>query len=391
VTSSARSPFASRMNRLGTETAFEVLARAKALEAQGRDIVHLEIGEPDFDTPENIIEAGVKAMRGGQTHYVAAAGMPELRDAVAAEMKRTRGLDVGRENVVVFPGGKPTMSYLILALINEGDEVIYPNPGFPIYESMIEFVGAKAVPLPLLEDQGFGFDAAAIEERITERTRMLIINSPGNPTAGVLEPELLDQVAEIAVKHNLFVLSDEIYSRLLFDGREHHSIATRPGMAERTCILDGFSKTYSMTGWRLGYGVMPEEVAQRVTQIGINFHSCTAAFTQLAGVEALTGPQDSVETMRSTFEGRRDFIVDGLNALPGFRCISPAGAFYAFPNIEGTGKPAKELADLILNEAGVAVLPGTAFGAHGEGFLRLSFANSRENIALALERIAGVL
>lgn len=391
MNSSAGFPLAERMGRLGTETAFEVLARAKALEAQGRDIVHLEIGEPDFDTPENIVEAGVKALQTGHTHYVPAAGIPELRDAVAAEMKRTRGLDVTREQVVVFPGGKPTMSYLILALINEGDEVIYPNPGFPIYESMIEFVGAKAVPLPLTEESGFGFDAAAIEERITERTRMLIINSPGNPTAGVLEPSLLDQVAEIAVKHNLFVLSDEIYSRLLFDGREHHSIATRPGMAERTCILDGFSKTYSMTGWRLGYGVMPEDVAQRVTQIGINFHSCTAAFTQIAGVEALTGPQDSVETMRATFEKRRDFIVEGLNALPGFRCISPGGAFYAFPNIEGTGRKARELADTILNDAGVAVLPGTAFGAHGEGFLRLSFANSRENIAQALERIAGVL
>lgn len=391
MTSPAGIPLAERMGRLGTETAFEVLARAKALEAQGRDIIHLEIGEPDFDTPENIVEAGVKALRTGHTHYVPAAGIPELRDAVAAEMKRTRGLDATREQVVVFPGGKPTMSYLILALINEGDEVIYPNPGFPIYESMIEFVGAKAVPLPLTEDSGFGFSAEAIEERITDRTRMLIINSPGNPTAGVLEPELLDQVAEIAVKHDLFVLSDEIYSRLLFDGREHHSIATRPGMAERTCILDGFSKTYSMTGWRLGYGVMPEDVAQRVTQIGINFHSCTAAFTQLAGVEALTGPQESVETMRATFEKRRDFIVDGLNALPGVRCISPGGAFYAFPNIEGTGKNARELADTILNDAGVAVLPGTAFGAHGEGFLRLSFANSRENIAQALERIAGVL
>ncbi|MEZ6195739.1 MAG: low-specificity L-threonine aldolase [Planctomycetota bacterium] len=361
-----RPALARRMARLGTETAFEVLARAKALEAKGRDIIHLEIGEPDFDTPANVVEAGARAIREGHTHYVNAAGIPELRQAIADEMKRSRGVVCGPENVVVFPGGKPTMSYLILALIDSGDEVIYPNPGFPIYESMIEFVGGVAVPLPLLEERDFGFDASAIEKLITPRTKMIILNSPGNPTAGVLGDDLLEEVAAIAKKHDIFVLSDEIYSRLLFDGRRHHSIAALPGMAERTCILDGFSKAYSMTGWRLGYGVMPAELAKRITQIGINFHSCTAAFTQLAGVEALTGPQDSVEEMRAKFELRRDMIVDGLNAIPGFRCPKPAGAFYAFPNIEGTGRGSREVADLLLDQAGVAVLPGTAFGKHGE-------------------------
>ncbi len=383
--------FADRMNRLGTESAFEVLARAKALEADGKDIIHLEIGEPDYDTPANIVEAGAKALRDGFTHYGPAAGLPEFRQAIANEINQTRGIAVGPENVVVFPGAKPVMSYLMLALIGEGDEVIYPNPGFPIYESMIEFLGGKAVPLPLLEDKGFGFDAATVEALITDKTKLIILNSPGNPTGGALSDELLREVAEICKKHDVFVLADEIYSRILYGDTSFFSITKVDGMLDRTCILDGFSKTYSMTGWRLGYGVMPVALAERMTQIAINFNSCTASFTQIAGIEALTGDQGPVEEMVAEFEARSKLIVDGLNALPGVRCALPGGAFYVFPNIEGTGRDAATLANSILYDAGVAVLPGTAFGKHGEGFLRLSFANSRENISRALDRIAKVL
>ena len=381
---------ADRMSRLGTESAFEVLARAKKLEAQGKHIIHLQIGEPDFDTPANVVEAGIKALREGWTHYGPAAGLPQLREAVAAEMRRTRGIEVAAENVVVFPGAKPCMSYLLEALIQEGDEVIYPNPGFPIYESMIRFTGGKAVPLPLLIENDFSFDVDAVEARITPKTRLLIINSPGNPTGGVVPRRTIEAVARLCIERNIFVLSDEIYSRVLYQP-EYFSITQVPGMLERTCILDGFSKTYSMTGWRLGYGVMPTALAERLTQLAINYNSCVAGFTQLAGVEALTGDQSAVRSMVTEFDRRRKLIVAGLNAIKGVRCLEPRGAFYVFPSIVGTGMKARELADRLLNEAGVAVLPGTSFGAHGEGHLRLSFANSAANLELALERMRGLL
>ncbi|WP_376792191.1 pyridoxal phosphate-dependent aminotransferase [Thermoflexus sp.] len=377
---------AQRMSRLGTETAFEVLARAKALEAQGREIIHLEIGEPDFDTPAHIKAAAVRALDEGYTHYTPAAGIPALREAIADYIRRTRGIPVGPENVVVVPGGKPIMFFAILALVEEGDEVIYPNPGFPIYESMIRFVGGHPVPLRLRMENEFRVDVEELARLITPRTRMLILNSPANPTGGVLTREDLAAIAELCLKHDLVVLSDEIYSRIIYEG-EHVSIASFPGMLERTIILDGFSKTYAMTGWRLGYGVMPEPLAEAVTRLMINSNSCTAAFTQIAGITALTGPQDDVDRMVAAFRERREVIVEGLNRIPGFRCLKPKGAFYAFPNIEGTGLASRELAAYLLDEAGVAVLSGTAFGEYGEGFLRLSFANSVENIQKALERI----
>jgi aspartate/methionine/tyrosine aminotransferase len=381
---------AERMSRLGTETAFEVLARAKALEAQGREIIHLEIGEPDFDTPAHIKAAAVRALEEGWTHYTPAAGIPALREAIADYIRRTRGIPVGPEHVVVVPGGKPIMFFAILALVEEGDEVIYPNPGFPIYESMIRFVGARPVPLRLRMENEFRVDVEELARLITPRTRMLILNSPANPTGGVLTREDLEAIAELCLKHDLVVLSDEIYSRILYEG-EHISIASFPGMLERTIILDGFSKTYAMTGWRLGYGVMPEPLAEAVTRLMINSNSCTAAFTQIAGIAALTGPQDNVDRMVAAFRERREVMVEGLNRLPGFRCLKPKGAFYAFPNIEGTGMSSRELAHYLLEEAGVAVLSGTAFGEYGEGFLRLSFANSIENIQKALERIEKAL
>ncbi|WP_448591911.1 pyridoxal phosphate-dependent aminotransferase [Thermoflexus hugenholtzii] len=381
---------AERMSRLGTETAFEVLARAKALEAQGREIIHLEIGEPDFDTPSHIKAAAVRALEEGWTHYTPAAGIPALREAIADYIRRTRGIPVGPEHVVVVPGGKPIMFFAILALVEEGDEVIYPNPGFPIYESMIRFVGARPVPLRLRMENEFRVDVEELARLITPRTRMLILNSPANPTGGVLAREDLEAIAELCLKHDLVVLSDEIYSRILYEG-EHISIASFPGMLERTIILDGFSKTYAMTGWRLGYGVMPEPLAEAVTRLMINSNSCTAAFTQIAGIAALTGPQDDVDRMVAAFRERREVMVEGLNRLPGFRCLKPKGAFYAFPNIEGTGMSSRELAHYLLEEAGVAVLSGTAFGEYGEGFLRLSFANSIENIQKALERIEKAL
>ncbi len=381
---------AERMSRLGTETAFEVLARAKALEAQGREIIHLEIGEPDFDTPAHIKAAAVRALEEGWTHYTPAAGIPALREAIADYIRRTRGIPVGPENVVVVPGGKPIMFFAILALVEEGDEVIYPNPGFPIYESMIRFVGGRPVPLRLRMENEFRVDVEELARLITPRTRMLILNSPANPTGGVLTREDLEAIAELCLKHDLVVLSDEIYSRILYEG-EHISIASFPGMLERTIILDGFSKTYAMTGWRLGYGVMPEPLAEAVTRLMINSNSCTAAFTQIAGIAALTGPQDDVDRMVAAFRERREVMVEGLNRLPGFRCLKPKGAFYAFPNIEGTGMSSRELAHYLLEEAGVAVLSGTAFGEYGEGFLRLSFANSIENIQKALERIEKAL
>ena len=375
------------MSRLGTETAFEVLARAKALEAQGRDIIHLEIGEPDFTTPANIIEAGVAALRRGETHYTPSAGILPLREAIAEEVSRTRGIPVSVDEVVVTPGGKPIMFYTILALAEPGTEVIYPNPGFPIYESMINFTGAKAVPVPLREEKEFRFDVQELLDKITPQTRLIIINSPHNPTGSVLTRADLQAIADAAQKYDFMILSDEIYIRILYEG-EHISIASFPGMKERTIILDGFSKTYAMTGWRLGYGVMPAALATQISRLMTNSNSCTATFTQYAGVEALRGPQDESYRMVAAFKERRDVIVDGLNRIPGIKCVRPKGAFYVFPNIQGTGMKSKPFADYLLENAGVAALSGTSFGAYGEGYVRFSYANSVENLRRALERIA---
>jgi len=374
---------ATRMSRLGTETAFDVLARARALEAQGREIIHLEIGEPDFDTPANIINAAVEALHNGYTHYTPANGLPPLRQAIAEEVSRTRDIAVHPDQVVVVPGGKPIMFFTLLALCEAGDEVIYPNPGFPIYESMINFVGARPVPIRLSMDKGFSFDLDEFRRLVTDRTRLIILNSPANPTGGVLSADDLAQVAEIALARQIPVLADEIYSHILYDG-VFASIATIPGMEDLTIILDGYSKTYAMTGWRMGYGVMPIELAQQITKLMVNSNSCTAAFAQMAGIEALKGPQAASLEMVAAFRRRRDLIVAGLNEIPGFRCLLPKGAFYVFPNIEGTGKSSQELADYLLKDAGVALLSGTCFGVYGEGFLRLSYANSEANITKAL-------
>ncbi|MEM2202086.1 MAG: pyridoxal phosphate-dependent aminotransferase [Candidatus Bathyarchaeia archaeon] len=380
--------FAKRMASLGTETAFEVLARAKALEKQGKEIIHLEIGEPDFDTPQNIKEAAVKALYAGYTHYVPAAGIPELREAIAEYISKTRNIPVDPEEVVVTPGAKPIMFFAILACVERGEEVLYPNPGFPIYESMINFVGAKPVPIPLKEENDFRLDHEYVKAKITKKTKMIILNSPENPTGGILTREDLKVIADcIANRDDVIVLSDEIYSRIIYEGT-HESIASLPGMKEKTIILDGFSKTYAMTGWRLGYGVMRKDLAEKITQLMINSNSCTCAFVQMAGVEALKGPQDSVEKMVAEFRKRREVIVSGLNNIKGITCKKPKGAFYVFPNIKGTGKKSKEFSDYLLNEAGVAVLPGTSFGKYGEGYLRISFANSVENIKKALDRIS---
>ncbi|MCA1666503.1 MAG: pyridoxal phosphate-dependent aminotransferase [Thermomicrobia bacterium] len=377
---------ASAMGRLGTETAFEVLAKAKALEAQGRSVIHLEIGEPDFDTPAHIVEAAKRALDAGYTHYGPAAGLPELREAIAEEISTSRGISVQADQVVVTPGGKPVMFYAILALCEAGDEIIYQNPGFPIYESMINFVGATAVPLPLLEEKGFAFSIDDLKARITPRTKMLVINSPANPTGGIIPKADLQAIAELALAHNFWVLSDEIYCRLQYEGTPA-SIAAEPGMADRTIILDGFSKTYAMTGWRMGYGVVPPNLAPSIVKLMVNSNSCTASFTQRAGVAAITGPQDAVDAMRAEFRRRRDAIVAALNAIPGVRCELPKGAFYAFPNISGTGLSEREMADRLLQEAGVATLAGTAFGEYGAGYLRLSYANSMENLMEATRRI----
>ena len=380
--------FADRMKTLGTETAFEVLAKAKALERQGKEIVHLEIGEPDFDTPKNIKDAAIKALNSGYTHYTPSAGMPELRQAVADYISKTRKLDVKPEEVVITPGGKPIMFFSILALVNPGDEVMYPNPGFPIYESMINFVGAKPVPIQLKEQNEFGLDTEYVKKMITKKTRMIILNSPENPTGGVVTREQLKVVADsISGRKDVFVLSDEIYSRIIYEGK-HESITQFSGMKDKTILLDGFSKTYAMTGWRLGYGVMRKDLAEKVAQLMTNSNSCTCAFTQLAGVEALTGPQKEPERMDEEFRKRREVIVPGLNNIEGITCKKPHGAFYVFPNITGTGMDSRTLQDHLLNNAGVAALAGTSFGKYGEGYLRLSFANSVENIKKALDRIA---
>ena len=378
---------AGRMSRLGTETAFEVLNRARALEKQGKEIIHLEIGEPDFATPSNIVDAAVDALHMGWTHYGPSAGLPDLRKEIAGYISRTRGVPVSSDEVVVVPGGKPIIFFTMLSLVDEGDEVIYPNPGFPIYESMINYLGGRAVPIPLREERDFALDVNELASLITDRTKVIIINSPHNPTGGVLTRRDIEKVAEAIGDRNIMVLSDEIYSRLLFDGGEHFSIISVPGMQERTILLDGFSKTYAMTGWRMGYGVMRSDLAAHMTRLMTNSNSCTASFTQIAGIEAICGDQSSVDHMRDEFQRRRDVVVAGLNKIKGFSCRMPKGAFYVFPNITKTGWKSKALADALLEQAGVAALSGTAFGEYGEGFLRFSVANSLENLQQALERI----
>ncbi|MGB8597048.1 MAG: pyridoxal phosphate-dependent aminotransferase [Candidatus Sulfotelmatobacter sp.] len=377
---------ARRMSRLGTETAFEVLNKARALERQGKSIIHLEIGEPDFDTPSNVIEAAVDALHKGWTHYGPSAGLPELRQTIADYVSRTRRVKVSADEVVVVPGGKPIIFFTILALIDEGDEVIYPNPGFPIYESMINYVSGKAVPIQLREDHDFSLDVNELAALITDRTKLIILNSPQNPTGGVMQRKDVEQVAKVIGDRNILVLSDEIYSRLLFEG-EHFSIMSVPGMQERTILLDGFSKTYAMTGWRMGYGVMRPDLAAHITRLMTNSSSCTASFTQMAGIEALRGDQSSVDHMCGEFKRRRDVFVAGLNKIKGFSCRMPKGAFYVFPNITKTGWKSKPLADALLEQAGVAALSGTAFGEFGEGYLRFSVANSLENLQQALNCI----
>ena len=377
---------AERMNRLGTETAFEVLARARLLEREGRDVIHLEIGEPDFDTPANIVQAGVDALQGGHTHYGPSPGLTEVRDRIAQEISDTRGISVAGDNVVVTPGAKPIMFFAILALVDEGDEVLYPNPGFPIYESMIDFVGGTPVPMRLSVDREFDMDLDEVAGQITPKTKMMIVNSPNNPCGSIVDRGTLESLAEMAVENDVVVLSDEIYSRYLYEG-EHHSISTFPGMRERTIILDGFSKTYAMTGWRMGFGVMPTELVEPISRLATNSVSCTAAFTQMAAVEALAGPQDAAYEIVAEFKRRRDLIVDGLNAIPGIRCPMPKGAFYAFPSIEGTGMSSREFADGLLQEQAVACLSGESFGRYGAGCVRFSFANSAENIEKALQRM----
>ena len=377
---------AQRMDQIGTEGAFEVLARARALEAQGRDVIHLEIGEPDFATPAHIVEAGAQALRAGHTHYTPPIGVPALRQAIARHVSHSRGVEVSPEQVVVTPGAKPIMFFAMLTLLEAGDEAIYPDPGFPIYRSMIRFVGATPVPLPLHEEQNFRFDADEFRSLVSDRTRLVILNSPHNPTGGALTRQDLEAVAEVAQERDILVLSDEIYDRILYEG-EHLSILSLPGMESHTILLGGFSKTYAMTGWRMGYGVMPRELTGQFAKLIINSNSCTAGFTQQAGIAALEGPQDAVHAMVAAFQKRRQVIVEGLNRIPGFRCLRPAGAFYVFPNVKGTGMSSKAVADCLLQEAGVAVLDGGDFGRQGEGYLRLSYANSVENIQGALERI----
>ena len=378
---------ASRMMDLGTETAFEVLAKARALEAQGREIVHLEIGEPDFDTPKHIVEAGIRALQEGYTHYGPTPGLPELREAIARNSREVRGIDTDPTHVVVTPGAKPIMFYVILALAEPGVEVIYPNPGFPIYESMIRFSGATPVPMQLLEEKNYHPDLEDLAGKITDRTRLIIINSPENPCGSALDREELETIANLVrERSDLYIMADEIYKDILYTG-EHHSIAALPDMPERTIILDGFSKSYAMTGWRLGYGIMPEELVPHVTRLAVNSVSCAASFSQRAAIAALDGPQDEVQAMAAEFARRRRLITDGLRQIPGINCPEPEGAFYVFPSIRETGLSSAEFEARAMNEAGVALLSGAAFGAFGEGYVRLSYANSQENIQKALESL----
>jgi aspartate aminotransferase len=380
---------AGHYERLGTEKAFEVLARARALEAQGRHIIHLEIGEPDFDTPEHVVEAGVRALREGHTHYCPAPGLPELREAAAEHLTRTRGVTVDPARVLVAPGAKWFLFFGVLAVAGEGDEVIYPNPGYPIYESAINWSGAKAVPLPITEETAFAFTADDLAERLTPQTRMVILNSPANPTGGALDRELNVEIAGILADHDCWILTDEVYSELLYEG-VHDSIAAH-GLLDRTILLDGFSKTYAMTGWRLGYAAVPPALIEPLSRFLINSVACTAPAVQLAGVAALTGPHDAIDAMVAEFVRRREVLVEGLNRLPGVSCVMPRGAFYAFPNVTATGIDERTLATRLLDEAGVAVLAGTDFGAHGAGHIRLSYANSLEHLQEALQQMGGLL
>ena len=378
------------MANLGTETAFLVLARAKELEAQGNKIIHLEIGEPDFDTPDNIKAAAIQALNDNFTHYGPSAGLPQAREAFAAYISKDRGVPVTPKQIVITPGAKPIMFFTMLALVDPGDEVIYPNPGFPIYESMINYVRGKAVPIPLEEDKGFNFDLDKFASLVSDKTKLCIINSPQNPTGGVLSKDILEGIAELAKQHDFWVLSDEVYSKIIYEGA-HESIYTIDGMPERTIMIEGHSKTYAMTGWRLGYGVMPESIAPEIAKLQTNSNSCTSSFTQMAGIEAYRGPQGGVKKMVEEFRARRDLIVEGLNNIPGIHCHSPKGAFYVFPNITGTGRKSKELEKELMEKAGVAALSGTSFGAYGEGYIRLSYANSKDNIRKALDQMAALL
>ncbi|HIF43473.1 MAG TPA: pyridoxal phosphate-dependent aminotransferase [Dehalococcoidia bacterium] len=378
---------AARMNDLGTESAFEVLARARALEAQGKEIIHLEIGEPDFETPKHIVEAGRKAIADGFTHYGPTAGLPQLRESIARNSGEVRGINTDPANVVVTPGAKPIMFYVLLALAEPGVEVIYPNPGFPIYESMIKFCGATPVPMQLLEEKDYHPDLAALPGLITDKTRLIIINSPENPCGSALTKEELETIAGIVKQHpDLYVMADEIYKDILYTG-EHYSISSIPGMQERTIILDGFSKSYAMTGWRMGYGILPEELVPHIVKLAVNSVSCAASFTQMAAVAALEGPKDEVEAMIAEFGIRRRLIADGLRSIPGVNCPEPEGAFYAFPSIKGTGLTSAEFEDRAMNQAGVALLSGSAFGEFGEGYVRLSYANSQDNIKQAIDKL----
>ena len=382
---------ASRMTTIGTESAFEVTARARALEATGRSVVYLQIGEPDFDTPANVREAAKRALDDGATHYAPFAGIPPLREAIAEDATKRKGFDVTPDRVFVTVGGKGVMLYAIIGLIDPGDEVIVPDPGYPIYESLARFVGATPVPIPIRMENEFRLDTDELATLITPRTRMIVINSPANPTGGVLTRGDLEAIADLAIRHDLVVLADEIYGRILYDGTEHVSIASLPGMAERTIVLDGFSKTFAMTGWRLGYAIVPPALVSMYGQLIINTISCAPTFAQIGAVEALRGQQDDVDAMVVEFRARRDLIVDGLNAIPGIRCLRPSGAFYAFPEISGTGLSGVDLADKLLQEAGVCVLAGAGFGGEGKNHIRISYANSRENLTLALERMRGVV
>jgi len=383
--------FAERVNHLAPEGAYHMLARAQALEAEGREIVHLEIGQPDVPTFQNVAQAGIRAIQEGHTRYNPPAGVPALRATIAEDAGRRRGIEVQPSQVVVGPGAKPALFFPTLALVRPGDEVIYPDPGFPTYAAMIGVAGGVPVPVPLCEETDFAFDLTVFDRVVSDRTRMIILNSPSNPTGGVLSTTVLEHVADAALRHDAWVLSDEIYARMAFDGVPVPSIATLPGMRERTIICDGFSKTYAMTGWRLGFGIMPESLAERVALLLTHSIGCTATFTQHAGLEALTGPQDQVEAVMAEYQRRRDVLVAGLNAIPGVTCRTPQGAFYAFPNVTAFGQTSDWMANYLLEEAGVAVLPGTAFGDGGEGYLRLCFANSMENIEIALERIGATL
>ncbi len=388
----AKLQLAERMSRLGTESAFEVLARAEALRRKGKDVINLGIGQPDFKTPPHIVEAAAKALRDGHHGYTPAAGVAPIREAVAAYIHRQYGVAVDPEQVLVFPGGKVTMFFAILMFGEPGAEIMYPNPGFPIYESVIRFSGAEPKPIALLEKNDFAFDAEAVLAAITPRTRLMILNSPANPTGGVVPRAEIDKLAAGLARHpQVAILSDEIYSRLLFDGREHATMMRYPEIADRLIVLDGWSKTYAMTGWRLGWSVWPKSIVGGAERLAINCHSCVNAAAQWAGIAALDGPQNSVDDMRRAFAERRRIIVDGLNAITGVRCVEPGGAFYTFPNIAGTGFGARELQDRFLEEAGVATIAGTAFGAFGEGYLRFSYANSADNIREALRRISTML